>query len=252
MGASNMFGVDVSKWQGAIDWKTAKANGVKFAMIKCGQGKPTNGTNKYKEMPFTDSMFVQNVTNAYAAGIYVGTYWYFTATTEAETLQEVNYYINAMKPYKSKIKFPCAIDIEEDGLHGNTNYKTRNTKLVKLFCDKLKVAGYTPAIYTNDNYLTYYLNYNELKSYDLWYARWTTTKPTKYSDMAMWQNSSRGKIKGINGDVDTNYCYKDYVKPNYIDIVQSRVSPRLEQQTIDYINKYKHSQELWKRLAEMK
>lgn len=190
-------GIDVSSWQGEIDWKKVKESGIEFAMIREGYGrKDPNQVDKY---------FHTNIKKAQEQGIYCGAYHYSYSISVEDAINEANFCIENIKDYK--LEYPVAFDIEDKSIFKLG--KRTLTDICKAFCDTLEQAGYYVVIYTNPNWLENYLYKNELLSkYDLWLAEWYEDKPS-YS-CGLWQFSDKGSVYGINGDVDMNFSYKNY------------------------------------------
>ncbi|GHV07555.1 hypothetical protein FACS1894217_08600 [Clostridia bacterium] len=195
-------GIDVSHWQGEIDWAKVYGDGIRFVMIKLGGNEGKTGT------PYTDRNFTANITGALAAGLNVGVYFYSgDATAEAAT-KSAAYIIEKLAPYKGKLKYPIAFDLEEP--HHYTLPKAALTAVAAAFCEQIKSAGYTPALYANTSILR---NLDmDLFPYDLWLAQWSDTRKEPSVECAMWQWSDHGRVAGIKGNVDLDYSYKDYAK----------------------------------------
>ncbi len=203
-------GIDVSVYQGTIDWKKVKSSGIDFAIIRAGyRGYGTNGTL------VEDSMFSKNVLGAIANKIDVGIYFYTQAITIDEAKEEARFVLNLIKKYGIKLTYPIAIDTELS--NANPQYsgradnlsKQERTKIVKAFCDTIKNAGYIPMIYANKYWLNDNLDMSKLSSYDIWLAHYTEKTDYK-GNYTMWQYTSTGKVDGISGNVDKSYCYKKY------------------------------------------
>ena len=194
-------GIDVSKWQGEIDWKKVKAAGIKFAMIRLGYGS-ANG-----DACGLDGYFEKNVKNAIAAGIDIGCYFYSYATSVAAAKKEAAYVINVLQKYKGVFTYPVAFDLEDKTQQGLG--KQVLTDMVIAFGDAIEKAGFYCSLYSNPSWMRSYLDADRVKRFDLWLAHWTDK--TNYAGAyGMWQNSSSGKVNGINGNVDTDFAYKDY------------------------------------------
>lgn len=189
-------GIDVSKWNGVIDWAKVKAAGVQFAMLRGGYGK--TATQK-------DPKFEQNYKNAKAAGIPVGVYHYSYAKTVDDAVREANFCISYLKG--KQFEYPVAFDIE-DNTQANLG-KATLTAITKAFCEELEKAGYYAIIYASKYWLDSKLDMVALKDYDVWVAQWGG-KCTYGRPYGMWQYSDKGTIPGINGRVDLNEAYKDY------------------------------------------
>lgn len=187
-------GIDVSVWNGTIDWKKVKTAGIQFAMLRGGYG--TNGK---------DSKFEQNYKNAKAAGIPIGVYHYSYAKTAKAAEQEAKLCLSYIKG--KQLEYPVAFDIE-DGSQRNLG-KATITAITKAFCETVEKAGYYVAIYSNLDWLRNRLNISELSRYDIWLAQWAS-KPTYRGNFGMWQYANNGKVNGISGNVDMNISYKDY------------------------------------------
>ncbi len=200
------FGIDVSKYQGKIDWEKVKTSNVKFAMIRCGyRGYTQGGLNE-------DIEFENNIKGAYKNGIKVGLYFYSSAINEKEAIEEADFVLNLINKYgvKNYIEYPIAIDIED--FEGTRNYSLsvlERTNVVKAFCNKIKNSGYEPMVYSYTYFLENKLNMDELKQYDTWIADYYGN--TWYNrPYTIWQYTDKGIINGIQGNVDLNYCYKKY------------------------------------------
>ena len=194
-------GIDVSKWQGEIDWKKVKAAGIKFAMIRLGYGSSKG------DACGLDGYFEKNVKNAIAAGIDIGCYFYSYATSVAAAKKEAAYVINVLQKYKGVFTYPVAFDLEDKTQQGLG--KQVLTDMVIAFGDAIEKAGFYCSLYSNPSWMKSYLDADRVKRFDLWLAHWTDK--TNYAGAyGMWQNSSSGKVNGINGNVDTDLAYKDY------------------------------------------
>ena len=197
-------GIDVSKWQGTIDWLKVKNEGIKFAIIREGYGK--------KNPNQVDKKFKENIINAQNVGIYTGVYHYSYADSIEDAINEAHFCIENIKGYK--LDYPVVFDIEDKEILKLSN-RTR-TDICKAFCETIENAGYYAMIYANPNWLKNYLYSNELLyRFDLWLAHWNVNYPS-YS-CGIWQYSEKGRINGINGNVDLNISYK-----NYYEIIRSK------------------------------
>lgn len=193
--------IDVSYWQGTIDWKKAKKDGVGEAFLRASY----TSQDSFKRN--SDSTFNKNVKGATAEGIKVGAYHYSQATTVEEAKKEAEYIISILKPYKTLITLPVVFDWEFGKRLNSTvakkNGKAGNTAICKAFCDAIKKAGYKPMVYANYNTFKNYLNYSDVKKFaKIWLAQYAS-KPS-YTTYDYWQYTSSGKVSGINGKVDMN------------------------------------------------
>ncbi|MGN0347745.1 MAG: GH25 family lysozyme [Lachnospiraceae bacterium] len=190
-GQAGAVGIDVSKYQGNVDWAAVKASGVSFAFIKA-----------YSSYSGIDPYFAQNVNGANAVGIRTGVYVYSYATSVEAAINEANILISIMQNYS--ITYPVAIDIEDDcqkNLDPNTLAAIANA-----FCATVANAGYQPLVYANKYWFTKRI---APIGYDHWVAQYASA--CDYPQVpAFWQASCTGRIPGIAGDVDIDYQYKDY------------------------------------------
>lgn len=192
-------GIDVSQWQGNIDWQKVKGAGVQFAMLRAGYGRNN-----------LDTKFHRNAQGAATAGIPVGLYWFSYALNVEMARKEAQYAVELAKKYK--ITWPIAYDLEYDTVsyaakNGITITKSLATQMAIAFCEEIKRLGYIPMVYTNLDYLNRYFDRSKLP-YDLWYAQYAST--ASVTDKEIWQYSSKGSVPGISGNVDMNHGYKDY------------------------------------------
>lgn len=193
-------GIDVSYANGSIDWSTVSKNSVDFAIIRSSFGS---------DLPSQiDSFFYQNANGCVKNNIPFGTYHFAYFIDENKARDEADFAIRLANEYKSKVKF-IALDIEEDSeryaqrVGANPDW----TKCAIAFLERIKTAGYIPVLYSNQSWLQNKLDYKKLNDYKLWYAAPGANSP-KYS-CALWQYSWSGKVNGIYGDVDMNYCYDE-------------------------------------------
>ena len=169
-------GVDVSKWNGKIDWGRAKKAGVKFALVRMAyRGYGSAGSMGIDETGVT------NLKNALAAGIPVGAYIFSQATTEAEAKAEADLLISQVKGYK--ITLPLVMDFEyysdsgknEGRLYDAKLSKSKATAICNAFCARVASKGYTPMVYANADMLKNKLNASDIsKNYMIWLANYTS------------------------------------------------------------------------------
>lgn len=197
-------GIDVSEFQGEIDWKKVKADGVKFAFIRLGYRG--YGTGKL----VMDQYFHQNMKNAIAAGIDVGVYFYSQATSAAEAVEEAELVLQEIRGYD--LAYPVVFDIE-DAPSANARTAgmsaTTATNLTRAFCDTIANAGYRPMIYTNSRWFASRLDLTKLKSYDKWLAQYYVYPFFPYKFQIL-QYTHQGRVNGIKGNVDLNLCFVNY------------------------------------------
>ena len=186
-------GVDVSHWQGDIDWQKAAANDVDFVML---------GT-RYKGD--TDPKFRENADNAVKAGVKLGAYIYSYATTPEEAAKEADFILKLVKDYP--ISYPIAFDAENEKTLGSLS-KDQITEIVHTFCKKISDAGYYPILYANDYWLQNKLDMNALSQYPVWVAAYE--RMPKYNRYVMWQGTDSGSVAGVQGNVDIDLQFVDF------------------------------------------
>lgn len=191
-----MKGIDVSVWNGNIDWNKVKASGIDFAMIR-GAYETTQ-----------DKKFADNIQGALSSGIPCGVYLYSMATTTQEAIQEAEYLLTLIRPYK--LIFPIAFDLEDRVQQNLTT--VQRTDLVVEFCQKIAEAGYRPAVYSSLSWFDTMLDLTRLSLIDKWVAQWGAEQCSFHDCPQIWQYSNKGTVPGIVGDVDLNICYEDYIR----------------------------------------
>lgn len=186
-------GIDVSTWQGQIDWLKVKKDGIDFAIIRAGFGR-----NEPRQV---DVRFHENMKNAQAAGIKCGAYHYSYAKSPEDAKNEANFFLSIIKGYK--FDYPVVFDIEDQSM--KKLGKRTLTDICKTFCSTVKKQGYHVAIYSNPDFLRNNLYANELKEYGLWLAHYNDTPAPDFDYHIIWQCTRSGQVNGINGNVDINY-----------------------------------------------
>lgn len=191
-------GIDVSEFQGLIDWNKVKNDGVKFAILRIGFGSRSSQK---------DRCFEQNYQNAKANGIAVGVYLYSYASNVVEAESEAQCVLNWLN--NRKLDLPIYYDLE-DNTQSKLGRSTLNA-MCKAFCDKIEKSGYWAGIYTNQNWAINKIDGVALgQRYTYWIAQYNS-KCTYNGKYDMWQYSSSGKVNGINGNVDMNYMYRNLI-----------------------------------------
>lgn len=197
-------GVDLSKYNGTVDFTKLKEAGVGFAMLRLASRGYGSGKISL------DEKFVEYAQNAQVAGIQIGAFFYSQAVNENEAVEEANYIVGAISGFN--VKYPVAIDIERvSGDEARTDKLTNKerTSIVKMFCDTVKGYGYKPIIYASSEMLVGGLDLKELQDYDVWLA--DEKIPTEYPyRFGMWQYNTKGHIDGITGDIDLDISFIDY------------------------------------------
>jgi len=196
---NSSFGIDVSTWNGTIDWNKVSKSGVTYAIIRCGFRGSTQG-GLYK-----DNKFDNNIKNATSAGIKVGVYFFTQAVTEAEAIEEASMCIGLVEAYK--LSYPIFIDVESSGGRADSLSKEARTAVIKAFCKTVTNAGYKAGVYANKNWLTTKINTTELTDYTIWLAQYAKEHTYSTTRVDMWQYSASGSINGITGEVDLNLSY---------------------------------------------
>lgn len=194
---SRYNGIDVSRFQGSIDWAKVKKAGIEFVMIRAGYGK-------YSDQ--VDANFKTNIAGAQKAGIDCGVYWYSYALTTSDALAEAKVCYNTIKGYK--LSYPVAFDIEDSSQMDLTT--TQISNITKVFCEYLESQKYYVSVYSFASMLNTKMNSSVLTSYDIWVAHTKVSKPSFSGNYGMWQYSHTGSVSGISGDVDLDYSYKYY------------------------------------------
>ncbi len=202
-GFTGIMGIDVSEYQGDIEWDKVAENGVEYAIIKVGaRGYETGDL-------IDDPKFEENVEGAIDAGIHVGVYFFSTATTVEESIEEAKYTIEKLGDYD--IKYPVVIDIEELSARKPEMTIAERTDNVIAFCEEVKAAGYIPMIYSGQQFFIRYLDLSRLLDYDLWFAQYFVNRPFFPYRHTMWQYTASGVIPGITENtVDLNIGFFDY------------------------------------------
>lgn len=191
--------IDVSKWQGAMNWATVKNAGVRHAMIRAGYG------NSIRQ---TDPQFKRNAAQCIALGIEWGVYWYSYATSPEMARQEARRCLQVIQGLKPTM--PVAYDIEYEPCILALSNATR-TAMVKAFLEEVEAAGYYGILYASTDFIRNRLNWRELTQYDVWAAQYGSrcTCPLPFG---IWQYSSSNPlgIPGYGKSLDCNHVYKNY------------------------------------------
>ncbi len=194
------LGIDVSKWNGEIDWEVVKAEGVDFAIIRCGYRGSSSG------WLLEDPYFYKNLTGAKKAGIKVGLYFFTQATNLVEAVEEASMVVSLLGD--TEIEYPVFIDTEGAGGNGradNLDPGTR-TAVVNAFCQTIQNAGLDAGVYSGRNWFYNNLIVDEMEAPNVWLAEYRQT-PLYEGRYDMWQYTSSGSVAGIEGRVDLNISY---------------------------------------------
>lgn len=189
-------GIDVSQCQGNINWGAVNAD---FAILRAGYGRVKSQI---------DTKFEQNYRNAKAVGMPLGAYWYSYAMSPDEARVEARVFIDIIKG--KQFEYPVYFDVEENrvlrlGMNAVSN-------IISAFCDEMEKAGYWVGLYMSASPLKTYVTQQVRDRYAIWVAHYGVSKPSYSGSYGMWQYASDGKVNGIAGNVDMDYCYIDYPK----------------------------------------
>ena len=197
-------GIDVSKYQGNIDWPAVASDGVEYAFVRLG----LRGYGSGKLV--LDEYFDQNMRGAKDAGIKTGVYFFTQAITVEEAIEEADYVLENIAGYD--VSYPIVFDVEmitnDDGRANDLSQKDR-TDIAIAFCDRITAAGSTPLVYGYGKCFTKLLDMTRLNDYEKWYAFYDDYMYMPY-EVGIWQYTEKGKVAGINTGVDLNISYKEY------------------------------------------
>ena len=199
---SGTMGIDVSKWNGNIDWNAVKNSGVSYVIIRCGYRGSSTG------VLVEDPKFRSNIKGAKAAGLKVGVYFFSQAVNEVEAVEEASMALSLVSGYG--LNYPIFLDVESSGGRGDGVSKETRTAVCKAFCQTVQNSGYSAGIYANKTWFTEKINTGSLTGYKIWLAQYASTPTYTATRYDMWQYSSKGHVSGISGYVDMNISYLNY------------------------------------------
>lgn len=195
-------GMDVSKYQGSIDWEQAKADGIEYAFIRLGiRGYSTGKLS-------LDEYFEDNMSGAAAAGIETGVYFFTQAVNVAEAAEEAQFVLESIAGYD--VRCPIVFDVEllpNADARANGLSMEERTDAAVAFCEAIKEAGYVPMIYGNIKCFTKLLDMSKIEDYEKWYAFYDDYMYFPY-ELSCWQYTENGKVAGVKGNVDLNISYR--------------------------------------------
>lgn len=191
-------GIDVSRYQGTIDWAAVAASGQQFAIVRVGS-TDNNGV-------YVDRYFRSNVDGAHAAGMKVGAYYYTYAKTQDAVIKELNTFLPQLKAVQ--LEYPVFVDME-DSSFANLS-RSQVTELTRYAMDILYQNGLYGGFYTYTYFATNYIDTAALADYPLWIADYRGYVGYQ-GGYTMWQFSSTGQVSGITGNVDLDYSYVDFL-----------------------------------------
>ena len=198
-------GIDVSQYQGNIDWNAVRNSGVNFAILRIGYYLES------QRRAVIDPYFEQNYNACKSLGIAVGGYFYSYAFNSAEASREAQACLSIISG--KSFEMPIFLDVEDNILKnavadGRTN-KNELTNASIAFCDIMNSSGYQSGVYASKNFFIEYLNVSALERHNIWLVHYTET--TDYTGkFDIWQYTSSGSIPGINGNVDLDWCFTRY------------------------------------------
>lgn len=186
------YGIDVSQWQGTIDWKQVKNSNVDYAILRCGYGDDLTEQD--------DTYWKENADACTSNNIPFGVYIYSYALSTAQAKSEAEHVLRLIEGYD--LSYPIYLDLEDNSICNNLTAE-QIADNAQVFCDTIEAAGYEAAIYANLNWFTNYLTDSRFAQWDKWIAQYNTTCDYQ-GEYSMWQCSSEGQINGIQGNVDLN------------------------------------------------
>ena len=185
-------GIDVSEFQGNIDWQTVKNSGIDFAIIRCGYG------SDYSDQD--DAKWLRNVSECERLGIPYGVYLYSYANTTAKARSEAEHVLRLLKGHNPT--YPIYYDLEDKVV--SSAGRSAIINYANIFCSTIEANGYRAGIYANLNWWDTKLNDSSLNKYEKWVAQWNY-RCTYEGDYRLWQCTSDGSVPGISGRVDLNF-----------------------------------------------
>ena len=197
------FGIDVSKYNGDINWEQVKNEGVGFAIIRCGyRGSKTGAIVE-------DPCFRKNIEGATSVGMPIGVYFFTQAVDEREAVEEASAVMSLIKDYK--LTFPVFVDSESAGGKGRADdlEVTQRSKVLQAFCETIRSGGYKAGIYASKNWFNKRLDVSKLSADNVTWLAEYAEKTSYGGTYQLWQYSSAGRIPGIEGRVDMDLSYLD-------------------------------------------
>lgn len=193
-------GIDVSKWNGEIDWSRVKNAGIDFTIIRAGYRGSSTGSL------VVDPRFEANIKGASANGIMVGVYFFTQAVNEVEAVEEASAVLQLVREYH--LDYPIFIDTEGAGGNGRADGLDPETRTLvcEAFCRTIENAGYLSGVYASRNWYNNNLYTERLDDYYIWLAEYRST-PLYQGRYQMWQYTSKGTVDGIVGNVDMDISY---------------------------------------------
>lgn len=191
-------GIDVSDWNGDIDWDKVKAEGIEFVIIRAGYRGSVTGSI------VQDARFEANIRGAQTAGLKVGVYFFTQAVNAVEAVEEASAVLKLVQEYP--LDYPIFIDTESAGGRADGLDKETRTLVCEAFCRTVGNAGYRAGVYANRHWYNDNVDVSRLGAYYIWLAEYRGT-PLYQGYYQMWQHTSQGKVNGIKGNVDLDIAY---------------------------------------------
>lgn len=190
-----MKGIDISKWNGKIDFEKVKNSGIDFAIIRCGFGKDKSQK---------DTMFEEYYRECRRVGIKLGTYLYSYVTTPENALLEAR---NCLEFIKDK-QFEMGVYYDIEDIKSLPMGRNGITKSCQIFCEEIEKNGYKAGVYSSLFWFNNYMNVEGIKQYRIWLAQWANKATAKFK-IDMWQYTNQATFNGINGHVDADESFFD-------------------------------------------
>lgn len=215
-------GIDISEFQGKIDWNKVKSDGIKYAVLRCGFGIDITSQD--------DSYFKYNIEQCEKLGIPFGVYLFSCANTVEKARSEAQHTLRLIKGHK--LSLGVWYDIEDNNTSGKVS-KEMLTNIINTYCNTIKNAGYSVGIYASLSWLENKIESQIKNNYPIWVAQYYS-KCEYTGKYVMWQYTSSGQVNGISGNVDMNYLYdeslldvesKEPVKP----VIEDKKTKRIKE-----------------------
>lgn len=204
---ASSVGIDVSFYNDDINWQAVKAQGIDFAIIRLG-GRTWRDGDLYG-----DSMTQEYLKEAKNAGLKIGAYFYSTAISPVEAVQEASVALNILNVNGVELDLPLFIDMEYSGIYpagrSDNLSASQRTEIIRAFCETVENGGYTAGVYSGEYFYKTALNYKEINQYTVWLASYTSNNalPGFTGRYDIWQFTDSGRLNGIDGYVDMNVIF---------------------------------------------
>ena len=203
---TSYVGVDISKHTGKIYFPSLKAAGVDYVMIRLGSRGYSTGQITL------DENFKENIEGAIEAQLDVGVYFYSQAISQDEAIQEANFVVQNLEPYRGKVKYPIAFNmgfVSNDKSRIEGLSREDKTMVTASFLEGIKAAGYVPMVYGDKEWLLKEVDLTKLQDFDVWLSQEEDIPDYPYL-YSMWQYDTDGVLNGIDGGADLNICFVGY------------------------------------------